>query len=518
MVVLMFLKKAPLFEINVINSRILAFISDYQFLDKNCFMRFFLTLIVTIFFVSSSFAADGYNIQIKIKEFEKDTLFLGYHYGDKQFLIDTTFRDDNGWFTFSGEEDLKCGMYLVVMPPDNEFFEILIDEANQNFKLETNVTEPTIGVTVTGSEDNKLFFDYMEFISTMRPKADKLKNEWNKAGGEQNQEAKKKYQAGMEKLTNEVKARQDKIFNERPNSLPALILKANEQPQLPEFDGSDEEKQLQQWRWMLEHYFDNIDLKNDCLVRTSFFYQKVNYYLEKLTVQHPDSLIKSIDFILAKMKKNEKEGGENFKYYLVHYFNKYAKSKVVGMDAIYVHLALNYYDKGLAPWTPDTTLQKIVRNAKEAEPTLIGKIAPNITLQDKEGKKWTLHDIESPFIIVYIWDPDCGHCKKAAPDVVKFYNDFKAKGVKMVSICSKFTDDVPKCWETVEERKFLDFLNLVDPYHRSKYKTKYNVKSTPQTFILDKDKTIIMKKIGADQLGDVMDQIILDEQKRLEGK
>ncbi len=477
-------------------------------------MRIFLTLFVSFLFVFSAKAADGYNIKIKIDGFEKDTLFLGYHYGNKQFLIDTTFRNDEGWFTFAGEEPLKGGMYLVVMPPDNEFFEILVDKDNQNFEVETKVEDPTIGAKVKNSVDNHLFFDYMGFIGSMREKAGKLKDELNKAGGEQNPEAVKKYEEAMEKLTNQVKSKQDKIFNERSNSMPALILKSNEQPQLPDFEGSEEDVQIKKWRWMLEHYFDNMNMQDDRLVRTSFFFQKIEYYMEKLTVQHPDSLIKSLDFILNKMKnESAEEGGDNFKYYLVHFFNKYAKSKIVGMDAVYVHLALNYYNKGLAPWTPDTTLQKIVRNAKDAEPTLIGKIAPNITLQDKAGKKWTLHDIESPFTIVYIWDPDCGHCKKAAPDVVKFYNEYKDKGVKMVSICSKFTDEVPQCWETVEERKFMDFLNLVDPYHRSKYKTKYNVKSTPQTFILDKDKTIIMKKIGADQMGEVMDQIIKDEQK-----
>ena len=136
--------------------------------------------------------------------------------------------------------------------------------------------------------------------------------------------------------------------------MPAMILKSNEAPKIPDYDGSAEEQQIQKWRWMLEHYFDNMDLQDDRLVRTSFFFQKVDYYMEKLTVQHPDSLIKSLDFILEKMKKDEAESAENFKYYLVHYFNKYAKSKIVGMDAVYVHLALNYYDNGLAPWTPDT--------------------------------------------------------------------------------------------------------------------------------------------------------------------
>lgn len=475
-------------------------------------MRIFLTLFCISFFSFSSIGQDAYNIKIKIDGFEKDSLFLGYHYGDKQFLIDTAFREKNDWFTFSGDEALKGGMYLVVMPPESSFFEILVDKDNQKFELETNSLKPTIGVKVKNSKDNQMFYDYMEFIGTMRPKAEALNKKLEAAGGDENAEAKAEFTDSMQKLTDEVKIRQEQIFNERPDGMPAMILKANEQPKLPEFEGTKEEVQVKQWRWMLDHYFDNMNLRDDRMVRTSFLFQKVEYYMEKLTVQHPDSINKSLDHILKKMEKTD---GENFKYYLVHYFNKYAKSKVVGMDAVYVHLALNYYNKGLAPWTPDTTLQKIVRNAKETEPTLIGKIAPDIRLQKEDGSKLSLYEVESPYTIIYIWDPDCGHCKKAAPDVVKFYDEYKSKGVKMISICSKFGDDVPKCWETVKERKFMDFINLVDPYHRSKYKTLYNVKSTPQTYILDKDKKIIMKRIGADQMSEVMEQIIKDEQKRI---
>src|SRR5690606_21425838 len=36
----------------------------------------------------------------------------------------------------------------------------------------------------------------------------------------------------------------------------------------------------------------------------------------------------------------------------------------------------------------------------------------------------------------------------------------------------------------------------------------YDIKSTPQIYILDSKKEILMKKIGAEQLGEVMDQII----------
>ena len=45
------------------------------------------------------------------------------------------------------------------------------------------------------------------------------------------------------------------------------------------------------------------------------------------------------------------------------------------MDAVYVHIVKNYYAKGLAPWTEEDQLKKIVKNAEKLEPLLIGKTA-----------------------------------------------------------------------------------------------------------------------------------------------
>jgi hypothetical protein len=90
----------------------------------------------------------------------------------------------------------------------------------------------------------------------------------------------------------------------------------------------------------------------------------------------------------------------------------------------------------------------------------------------------------------------------------EFYEKFKDRGVKLVAVCVKFTKDVPDCWKYVDENEIGDWMHLVDPYHRSKFSKIYNVKTTPQLYILDKNKEIISKRIGAEQLEEVMDKII----------
>jgi len=59
---------------------------------------------------------------------------------------------------------------------------------------------------------------------------------------------------------------------------------------------------------------------------------------------------------------------------------------------------------------------------------------------------------------------------------------------------------------------------MIDPYYRSRYKQIYNVKSTPVIYILDEKKEILAKRIGADQIGEVMDKIIERDKKLAEEK
>ena len=90
-------------------------------------MKRILLALSALFFISFSILAQGgYEIKIKINDFDQKQLYLGYHYGDKQYINDTVDIDDKGYFTFTDEEPLKGGVYLVIMPPDNQYFQLLV--------------------------------------------------------------------------------------------------------------------------------------------------------------------------------------------------------------------------------------------------------------------------------------------------------------------------------------------------------------------------------------------------------
>ncbi|MFQ5446447.1 MAG: redoxin domain-containing protein [Saprospiraceae bacterium] len=468
-------------------------------------LAFFLLLPVFVFSQKV-----GFQIKVKIDGFEGKEAYLGYYFGDKQYLRDTAYLAAGGWFYFEGNEKLPGGIYLIVMPPDNQFFQFLVDDDEQWFSMETKLEDTAKGMNVKGSPDNELFYEYLNFLNEKRPAAEDLRQQISEAGDDEKK--KSKLQAKLDKIDREVLDYQHELIRQHPKSLTAATIKANMPLDVPEFKG--DKKDLQSFYWVRSHWFDNVDMTDARMIRTPFFFQKVDHYVQKMTVQHPDSLNQAIDRVLEMVRPAE----ESFKFFLIHFLNEYAKSKIVGMDAVYVHIAEKYYATGQAPWTEQEQLEKIVDNANRLEPLLIGKVAPNIQMETQDGQQMWLHDFESPVTVLFFWDPDCSHCKKSMPGMVDFAKKYKGKGVSVFAICTKLVtrddqgnfsfDEVSKCWSTIKERDMGVFFNTVDPYHRSRYKTVYDIRSTPQIYVLDTDKTILSKRIGVEQLPEVLDHIL----------
>ena len=103
--------------------------------------------------------------------------------------------------------------------------------------------------------------------------------------------------------------------------------------------------------------------------------------------------------------------------------------------------------------------------------------------------------------------------------MVEFAKQFKDRGVKVFAMCTAVTDKANDCWKGAEEKGFEDglFFNYYDPYIQSRYKTLYDVRSTPQIFILDRHHKILMKRIGAEELPKIMEQVMqIEEEKKKE--
>jgi len=457
-------------------------------------------LLISCGWTNAPLVAQGWTVKVQTEGFEGDQLLLAYYLGNSQYIRDTAAAEDRV-FTFSGQDTLIPGVYMVVFPPDNQFFQLLVAEGEDDIRVKVNAENLGRPTLVKGSAETLRFYDYIDFLQEQRPRADALRQAIDTLP-----ESKQKadLESELTALNASVRKYQENIISKHPHTLTALLIASNLDVDIPDFTGTEEEIQMQTYRFVRAHYFDRMPMDDPRLCRTPVLQSRVDYYINKLTHQIPDSINISIDYILSRFDTNS----EAFRVYLVYFLNTYAKSKIVGMDAVYVHLVDNYYAKGFATWTEEEILNKILKNAETLRPLLIGKTAPDIIVYDKDNHPVQLHRVEAPITVLFFWAPDCGHCKKAIPMVQDFYQKYHDKGVELFAVCTALKDEVSDCWKAVDERGMEDWINVADPYLRSRFKQIYDIRTTPQIYVLDEDKTIVMKKIGAEQLPEVLDHLL----------
>jgi len=332
-----------------------------------------------------------------------------------------------------------------------------------------------------------------------------------------NTKASEKIKEEYGKLNKEVLNYQKSVIEQNPDKFAAHEILMSIDPEVPENLREDREAG---YYWFKEHYFDNIDLTDDRIVRTPIYHTKLVNFLNKTVIQTPDTLIPAIDRLIERMDPNS----ELFKY-TVHYTTyNFETSKIMGLDEVFVHMVDTYYKTGMADWMDDEKLKNIAEKADSKRKTLIGKTAPDLTLADTTGEKWISikRDIKKEYVVLFFYDPDCGHCKKETPKLVEFFNNYEGDDLAVYAVSS---DNSAK-WNKFIKKNEMDFYNVAIPqkayesadfatrlittgktnYESLKYQETFDIFSTPKIFVLDQDRVIRAKDIGVEQIGDFLER------------
>jgi thiol-disulfide isomerase/thioredoxin len=425
-------------------------------------------------------------------------VYLAYHFGDKQYLRDTARVDSKGFFTFDGKEALPGGIYMAVLP-DKRYFEFIV--AEQFFALETDTADYVRHMKVTGSVENKLFYGYLQFLYPKGSAIDSLKKALPKAKVKADSTAIIKK---MEDIEKEIMNYRKDIVKNNPETFVAKIYNSMDivQPTQEEKDAAKARKDsLFEFNFYKSHFLDHIDFTDDRIVRTPIYHQKIKEYMLNLTVPTIDSITKSADYLVAKAKNNK----ELFKYTVWYITTHYETSNLMGSDAVFVHMVEKYYKTKQAFWVDTATLKKIVERSDILKPLLIGKVIPNVVLWDSLDYPHTLHSIKAKYTIAYFWDPNCGHCQKETPKLYEVYKKYYSKGVDVYAVN---IDREPKDWKKYVREHELHWTNVMDNHLSCNFRIQYDIYSTPVIYLLDEKKKIIAKRVGVEQLDEILDSYI----------
>lgn len=462
-------------------------------------------ILTAVFFIAVSTWAvaqkPGHQIIVHIPGMKDSSCFLGRYYGDKQYIIDTVKSDAQGIVVFQGKEKLDGGLYLFVYP-DKHYFEMIVDK-EQHFSMKTSWEDPISDMQVKNSKDNEQFYNYLKkAIAIQRAGAEE---QARLAGAKTKADSNQVYdnlRANSKQLDD---SREEFIKTYPDNFLSKIFITMNE-PELPKeipMLPNGRKDSTFGYRYFKGHFWDNVDFSDNRLLRTPVFGTKLNKYIDDLTPKIPDSINVEADMLVHKAQVDS----EMFKYVVWWITYKYETSKIMGMDAVFVHMVENYYMKGKAWWIDSASLSKMVDRARKIAPNLIGNTAPELALKDSSGKWQILSKVPAKYTILVFYDPDCGHCEKEMPHLKLVYDSLRQKGISVMVYAVNGEMEEDKWKKFIVKHNLGEWINVSDFQRQSNFRQMYDIYSFPVIYILDKNKKIQAKRLGVGQIMDVIDHL-----------
>lgn len=439
----------------------------------------------------------GYRFTLTIFDCKDTVMYLGNYYAGGTYAFDTARISPKGMFVFEKKDRvLKPGLYFFCSPSGN-YVEFAV-YAEETLKFDFVTEEPgwQTNMRVKGSAENELLFHYHQTNRACYRTIDSAQVVMTDSAA---------FQKFRRKKLTQMDSIKEAIISQNPNSLIALLMNATREPQVPLYDAdSNRLSDRQRWEYYMEHYFDYSKLEDDALIRTPdmIFHKRLENYLDQgLHNAPPETIIKYVDMLIDRSRPSK----ENFRYLVHTIAEKYLQSTVMSYDAVYVHLVQRYIEPGLCEWMSPTTVDENVKRATTWDNLLIGKVAPELILKDSAGVFHSMHNLPNKYTLLVFWSPTCGHCKTMIPELYNKYQKYRDRcDIGSFAILSEPDEPTRPKWYEFIRKHHLDWLNLDGGEANIDWHEVYDVVTTPQIYLLDRDKKIVAKKLSADTFEQVI--------------
>ena len=296
-------------------------------------MKKFILFISLFVFAFNARSTGGYDIRINLKGCSDSMVYLVGYRWDQQFVVDTCKNFKNGQIVFKGNKDLDKGMYILVSQATAVIFEFFVNDS-QKFTVNGDIS-------VVGSKDNELFFTYLKYVGAKNNDFAKVMEQ---AKGKNKEDSTKFVTEKVRNFSAEAKKFDEEYMQKVKGTFvyDFMNLKTEKEPASVPKASNGRPDSIYSYYYYKNHFFDGIDFKDDRILRTPLFDDRIKSYFDRVILMHPDTMIKEIDKLLAKCDTSTMIYKQ-----LVGYFTyKSEQSKLIGFDKVFVHMGDTYIMSG----------------------------------------------------------------------------------------------------------------------------------------------------------------------------
>ena len=465
-------------------------------------------IILAAMFCFSQVQSQNFKVTLQTSQYKSGIAYLTYHMGKNLNVEDSAAVNSKGVAVFTGKKKLPPGIYALVLPGKSKSVDFLVDK-EQFITVKIDTTDLINKTVVTGSSANILLQQYQKAIAAKASILDAERKAYNSSTTKADSAL---HEMNYIKLNKELNNYRENIIKTQPTSMMAALLNAMKDPAILNNKPITHNDSLQNYYYYKAHYWDGVTFMDDRIIRTPFFLPRLEKYYAELVVADADSIIKEADYQLLLARSSP----EMFKFLLNWLTDEYISPKYMGQDAVFVHLFERYHSKGISSWLNEKQMETINRRAYMLMANLIGTKAADLEMLDTTGKPSPLYQVEADYTVVVFWDPTCGHCKEELPRIDSVYKArWKAHDVKMYGVLSADSkeDLKPEWLKYIREHNLGEWVNVYQTkeietanYAAQKpgYRQLYDVTLTPTIYLLDKNKSIIAKKLTWQQLDELL--------------
>ena len=245
--------------------------------------------LLALFLASFSLQAQkGYDIKLNLKNCPDTSMYLVRYFFTYNFIIDSCKKVKNGKIQFKGNTELDKGVYAIVgQNKSSFFFQIFVNE-NQKYAVTADLADVVNTLKAEGSKENEIAFGFMKFMTNKQRDFSKIMAE---SKGRKDSVA---FLMEKQKLFNDETTKFENEFNEKNKGsfiIDFLNLTKEKYPKDIPKASNGRPDSVYQYYYYKNHYFDGMNLKDDRLIATPFFADRVKKYFESVIVQNPDTLI-----------------------------------------------------------------------------------------------------------------------------------------------------------------------------------------------------------------------------------